>query len=148
MIEIAAQILLCLLIAALLGFIIGYLFGRSTCSKDIECQGPVAHHSKDEEEGIKPNFLLEPKEGKKDNLQLIKGVGSTIEHKLNELGVYHFDQIASWGKSEMRWIDNYLSFQGRAAREKWVEQAELLAKGEISEFAQRVERGEVPTSHT
>jgi predicted flap endonuclease-1-like 5' DNA nuclease len=148
MVEIAAQILLCLIIAALLGFIIGYLFGRSTCSKEIECQGPVAHHSKDEEDEGKPNFLQEPRDGKKDNLQLIKGVGATIEHKLNELGVYHFDQIASWGKSEMLWIDNYLSFQGRAAREKWVEQAQALAKGEISEFAQRVEKGEVPTSHT
>ncbi|MEJ2497892.1 MAG: hypothetical protein P8Y46_00930 [Sulfurovaceae bacterium] len=48
----------------------------------------------------------------------------------------------------MLWIDNYLSFQGRAAREKWVEQAQALAKGEMSEFAQRVEKGEVPTSHT
>ncbi len=148
MVEIAAQILLCLLIAALLGFIIGYLLGRSTCSKDIECQGPVAHHSKDEEAGIKPNFLSEPREGKKDNLQLIKGVGAAIEHKLNELGVYHFDQIASWGKSEMTWIDNYLSFQGRAAREKWVEQAQTLTKGEMTEFAQRVKKGEVPTSHS
>jgi predicted flap endonuclease-1-like 5' DNA nuclease len=147
MVEIASQILLCLLIAALLGFIVGYLLGRSSCSKDIECEAPVSHHHKDEESGVKPSFLSEPREGKKDNLQLIKGVGAMIEHKLNELGVYHFDQIASWGKSEMNWIDNYLSFQGRAKREKWVEQAEALAKGEMSEFAQRVQRGEVPTSH-
>lgn len=144
MLEIAGQIILCLLIVAIIGFILGYLLGRASCSDDSNCH-TVTHH--DDEAGVKPNFLSEPIGGEKDNLQLIKGVGATIEKKLNELGVYHYEQIASWGMSEMVWIDKYLAFPGRAQRENWVEQAKILASGTKTEFAKRVEQGEVPTSH-
>ena len=144
MLEIAGQIILCLLIAAIIGFILGYLLGRASCGDDQDCYKST---HQDEEIGKKPNFLSEPIGGKKDNLQLIKGIGATIENELNELGIYHFEQIASWGESEMVWIDKYLAFPGRAKRENWVEQAKVLATGSKTEFAKRVEQGEVPTSH-
>ena len=52
-----------------------------------------------------------------------------IEAKLNELGVYHFRQIAAWREKELVWVDNYLNFRGRAVRDRWTEQAKSLADG-------------------
>jgi predicted flap endonuclease-1-like 5' DNA nuclease len=93
----------------------------------------------------KPTFLLQP-EGKADNLQLIKGIGKKLEKVLNELGVFHFRQIASWSESEVAWVNEHLAFSGRIEREEWIAQAKTLMKGEKTEFSKRVESGEIPTS--
>ena len=45
---------------------------------------------------------------------------------MNDLGIYHFDQIAGWGADEIRWIDDYLRFPGRVERDRWIEQATAL----------------------
>ena len=89
-------------------------------------------------------YLDEPL--KKENLKLIQGVGLVVEETLNDLGVHSFSQIAAWKYDIIVKIDDYIDFSGRIEREKWVEQAKLLAKGEMSEFAKRVLSGEVPTS--
>ncbi len=94
----------------------------------------------------KPLALDAPREGKKDDLKRIKGIGPKIEGTLNELGIFHFDQIAAWDRKTVKWVDNYLSFKGRIDREKWVKQAKQLAKGEETEFSKRVDRGAVPSS--
>ncbi|ACD73161.1 High-affinity branched-chain amino acid transport atp-binding protein BRAF [Brucella abortus str. 2308 A] len=39
--------------------------------------------------------------GKADNLTLIKGIGAVNEKKLNEHGIYHFDQIAAWTQTDI-----------------------------------------------
>ncbi len=85
--------------------------------------------------------------GKADNLTLIKGIGEVNEKKLNEHGIYHFDQIAAWTEADIEQAETYLKFDGRIAREDWVGQAKQLAAGQASEFSQRVEAGQVPTSH-
>jgi len=64
------------------------------------------------------------------------------------LGIFHFEQIASWTKAEQAWIDKYMSFPGRVEREEWVKQAKKLLKGIETEFAKRVKSGDVPTSKT
>ena len=46
-------------------------------------------------EGRKLKYLDGP-EGEKDDLKLISGVGPVLEDKLNELGIYHFWQIAKF----------------------------------------------------
>jgi predicted flap endonuclease-1-like 5' DNA nuclease len=73
--------------------------------------------------GPKPEPMRAPRPGGADNLKLIKGIGPKIEASLNELGVYHFDQIASWSKANIAWIDKKLSLRGRIDRERWVAQA-------------------------
>ncbi|EAU40380.1 NADH dehydrogenase subunit E [Fulvimarina pelagi HTCC2506] len=79
-------------------------------------------------EGEKPGDLLDaPKDGEKDDLKQIKGIGPVIEGKLNDVGVYHFWQIAAWRREELIWIDNYLNFRGRAVRDRWVDQAKERA---------------------
>ena len=94
----------------------------------------------------KPAVLTEPKNGKKDNLTRIKGIGKIIEGKLNDLGVFHFEQIAAWSEDEIKWVDSHLAFSGRIIREDWIGQAKILANGEETEFSKRVDKGEVATS--
>jgi NADH-quinone oxidoreductase subunit E len=79
--------------------------------------------------GTRPPAIEAPGGSGPDDLQRIKGVGPVNEKRLNELGVYHFDQIAAWGRSEIRWVGAYLSFPGRIDREQWVVQAVKLAAG-------------------
>jgi predicted flap endonuclease-1-like 5' DNA nuclease len=78
--------------------------------------------------GARPPALEEP-HGVADDLQRIKGVGPINEKHLRDLGVFHFDQMAAWTRSEIRWIDTYLGFPGRIDREQWVVQAANLARG-------------------
>jgi len=83
------------------------------------------------EEGEPRPILLEgPREGKADDLQRIKGVGAKLEEALNRLGVYHYDQIASWTPENLRFVEaNLGAFKGRAQRDNWIEQARVLAQG-------------------
>ncbi len=93
-----------------------------------------------------PKLLKEPVNGKKDNLTLIKGIGIVLENKLNDLGIFHFSQIASWTQTQIDWMDLKVPFPGRIKREKWVEQAKKLADGDETEFSKRVKKGDVPSS--
>ncbi len=92
----------------------------------------------------KPELLSAPRDGKPDDLKMIKGVGPKLEKLLHSLGVYHFDQIASWRKKEVQWVDEHLEgFKGRVSRDEWVKQAKVLAKGGSTEFSKRVKKGKV-----
>ncbi len=78
----------------------------------------------------KPALLSGPRDAGADDLKKIDGVGPKLEKELNAAGVFHFDQIASWNKSEVAWADqNLVSFKGRVSRDSWVDQAKKLAKG-------------------
>lgn len=74
------------------------------------------------------NALAAPRGGVADKLVLIKGIGPVNEKKLNEHGIFHFDQIAAWKKADIEAVEAYLAFDGRIAREDWVGQAKALAK--------------------
>lgn len=87
------------------------------------------------EAGKQPKALKAPKKGKADDLKTIEGVGPALEKLLNELGIFHFEQIAGWGEAEIAWIDgNLKGFKGRATRDKWVAQAKLIGEVGIEEF--------------
>jgi NADH-quinone oxidoreductase subunit E len=78
----------------------------------------------------KPSLLERAREGIADDLKLIRGVGPKLEAMLNRMGVFHFDQISTWTEMNLRWVDQNLEgFKGRAARDKWIEQAKRLAAG-------------------
>ncbi|WP_232823091.1 NADH:ubiquinone oxidoreductase [Oceanibium sediminis] len=96
----------------------------------------VAHAAKaavtgaNADEPGKPKLLSAARGGKPDDLKKIKGVGPKLEQVLNGLGVYHFDQIASWSDDEVAWVDeNIEGFKGRVTRDGWVAQASELDKG-------------------
>ncbi|MBA2125147.1 NADH-quinone oxidoreductase subunit NuoE [Hyphomicrobium methylovorum] len=78
----------------------------------------------------KPELLTEPRDGKADDLSLIWGVADKMVEKLNEIGVWHFDQIARWTPEDVAWFEARLEgFKGRVTRDKWTEQAAKLASG-------------------
>ncbi|MCI2398023.1 NADH:quinone oxidoreductase [Aliiroseovarius subalbicans] len=76
----------------------------------------------------KPETLSAARSGGADDLKQLKGVGPGLEKTLNELGFYHFDQIAGWRKKEVEWVDSRLKFKGRIERDEWIKQAKALAK--------------------
>lgn len=87
----------------------------------------------------KPRTMKAPRKAGADDLKMIKGVGPKLETMLNELGFYHFDQIAGWSAAEVVWVnDNLTGFKGRVSRDNWVEQARKLAFGQETEFSKRV----------
>lgn len=96
--------------------------------------------------GVRPSGLDAPIGDTKDNLQRIKGIGKVNEGKLNDLGIYHFSQIKEWTPSEARWVGTFLSFSGRIEREDWIGQAGVLADGGETDFAKRVDKGQVSSS--
>jgi predicted flap endonuclease-1-like 5' DNA nuclease len=76
-----------------------------------------------------PELLEGPRAGNADDLKQLKGVGPKLEGVLNDLGIYHFDQVAAWGPEEIAWVDGRLKFKGRIERDGWIEQAKILAEG-------------------
>ncbi|MEO0637571.1 MAG: NADH-quinone oxidoreductase subunit NuoE [Pseudomonadota bacterium] len=87
--------------------------------------------------GKKPRALKGPRKSGADDLKMVAGIGPVNERRLNDLGVFHFDQIAKWGQSEIDWVNGYLSFKGRIEREDWVAQADALAAGGRDEYVKR-----------
>ena len=75
-----------------------------------------------------PETLSGPRDGGADDLKKISGVGPKLEGVLNDLGFWHFDQIAQWTEDEVAWVDNRLKFKGRIMRDNWMAQAAELAK--------------------
>ena len=80
--------------------------------------------------GTKPATLAAARGGEPDDLRQLSGVGPKMEQTLHAMGIFHFDQIASWGPQELAWMDaNLQGFKGRASRDGWVAQAKALAAG-------------------
>ena len=112
----------------------------SADDKDYDGDGVI----EGENEGEKPQMLTAARDGGADNLKEIKGVGPKMENMLNDMGVYHFDQVAGWSAQEVAWVDaNLKGFKGRVSRDGWVDQAKILAAGGDTEFSKKVEKGGV-----
>ena len=79
------------------------------------------------EDALRRPVGLDAPEGDIDDLTRIKGIGPKLSKTLNELGIYHFRQIAAWEDAEAKWVDDFLAFKGRVAREQWIEQAQKFA---------------------
>lgn len=76
-----------------------------------------------------------------DDLSRIKGVGPKLVALLAELGVTSFAQIAAWSDADVSRIDDQLGrFKGRITRDQWIAQAQLLAAGDETGFAERFGR--------
>ena len=76
----------------------------------------------------KPELLTQARASGADDLKRIKGIGPKLEKLCNQLGIYHFDQIATWSDREVAWVDHHLEgFKGRIERDEWVAQARDFA---------------------
>ncbi|UMY15687.1 NADH-quinone oxidoreductase subunit NuoE [Methylobacterium organophilum] len=77
--------------------------------------------------GTRPQGLTAARDDRPDDLTKIKGIGPVNQRRLNDLGIWHYDQVAAWSPQEVAWVGAYLAFPGRIDREDWVGQARGLA---------------------
>jgi len=76
--------------------------------------------------GLAPVRLDSPK-GAPDDLTLISGITDQSQRALNELGIYHFWQVAGWTPEHVAWLSSRVEAPGRISRENWMAQAARLA---------------------
>ncbi len=81
---------------------------------------------------------LSEQEQPADDLTRIKGIGPRFADVLQALGFYRFDQLARLSPTEIERLDGQLgAFRGRIVRDRIVDQADYLARGDIDSFEQR-----------
>ena len=77
-------------------------------------------------------------DGPADDLKQLKGVGPKFVARLTELGITRFDQLAGLGETEVAHLDERMGpLQGRLAKDRVIEQADLLARGDVETFEER-----------
>lgn len=70
-----------------------------------------------------------PQTIEKDDLTLISGIGPFIEKKLNEIGIYTYEQISNWDMVTIEAVTKQIEFfPGRIQQDNWVGQAAKLQK--------------------
>lgn len=63
----------------------------------------------------------------REDLTKINGIGPYIEQKLNEIGIFNYDQISKLKEEDIRVLTELIDFfPGRIERDDWVGQAETL----------------------
>lgn len=73
--------------------------------------------------------------GPPDDLIKLKGVGPKLAEILNQRGIRRFDQIAKLSPGQVEALDESLgAFRGRFERDRIVEQADYLARGDIDGY--------------
>ncbi len=73
-----------------------------------------------------------------DDFQRMKGVGPKLADALHARGFAHFEQLAGLSSEEVERIDGQLGiFGGRIRRDRIVEQAQYLARGDQDGFEQK-----------
>ena len=87
--------------------------------------------------GANVSEQLPTSEGEPDNLQQLKGVGPKLAAMLSAMGLTRFEQIASLSPGQVEAIDAELgAFRGRLKRDRIVEQAHYLARGDLDGYRQ------------
>jgi predicted flap endonuclease-1-like 5' DNA nuclease len=85
--------------------------------------------------GVDAHPAIPGPSGPPDNLQRLKGVGPKLAAQLNEFGITRFDQLAGLTGNEVALLDKKMgAFEGRIARDRLVEQACYLERGDIDGF--------------
>lgn len=131
MIEIASQIVICLVIAAFIGFLIGFLLGRTLGGDGatvFNSSSTASYGAVQANIYNKPLIRSTPRPMGKDNLSKIEGIDKELESKLNELGIFHFDQIAKWNAKNCHWVEEFFTLEDNQVKEaNWIEQSQGLS---------------------
>jgi predicted flap endonuclease-1-like 5' DNA nuclease len=73
--------------------------------------------------------------GPPDDLIRLKGVGPKLATILNERGITRFEQIAKLSREQVEALDASLgAFKGRFERDRILEQADYLARGDVDGY--------------
>lgn len=140
-----------ILVALLIGVIVGFLIFRPRQRVTLTDSTPRRPHMAagteetvfGHEAGVTAKHVLRsespvPSRGPADDLERLKGVGPKLAAMLVGHGLTRFDQIAKLTDPELERLDADLGvFRGRLQRDRVVEQADYLARGDIDGFEQR-----------
>jgi predicted flap endonuclease-1-like 5' DNA nuclease len=129
-------------VALVAGLILGMPGGSNSPSEAMTkakpAAAPVAFAATSVAGAEGPARLNGPRGGKADNLKEIEGIGPATEKLVNEMGFYHFDQIAGWSDADVAWVDaNMKNFKGRITRDRWVAQARIIVNEGLVAFRER-----------
>lgn len=75
-----------------------------------------------------------PASAESDDLTQIKGLGPRISARLGDAGVTRFAEIAAWSDADIAAWDERMNFKGRVQRDRWVDQARMLAAGDTAAY--------------
>ena len=152
MTDLAQYNVIIIVIAVLVGIVVAYWLFRGSKGKsaggtlEVRRDGPEGNALTDEYSaatrdiagemlGVDAHVAIPGAEGPPDNLQTMKGVGPKLASQLNQAGVTRFDQLAALSPNEIAYLDARMgAFQGRIARDRLVEQAHYLARGDTDGF--------------
>ncbi|MFL6733481.1 MAG: hypothetical protein ACJ8EY_02165 [Sphingomicrobium sp.] len=156
MVEFLNDNLVIVLIAVLIGAVVGYLLFRPRQRVRLSDSAPVRPHmvqktgSRGEEDGIvaeaaaatadvSGEFLSAKVHSQladvADDFQRMKGVGPKFAQMLQARGFFRFEQLASITPEELSRLDAEMGpFRGRIGRDRIVEQAQYLARGDEDGF--------------
>ena len=151
-----------ILVAIIVGIIVGWLvFGRKQTVRLEESDVPTRPHMMIGEQSNEGHGLasqgaaaaadiagqalqadvheqLPGAVGDPDDLKRLKGVGPKLATTLNQMGIMRYDQIAKLAPSQVEAIDAQLgAFKGRFERDRIVEQADYLARGDTDGYEAR-----------
>ena len=139
MFYLAGKILIFLLIAAILGILFGrylrriFIKNNTANAENIKSLELENEELKQKLEKCYKNLknhqekMNVPQKSEKDDLQKIRGIGKVLELKLNQLGIFSFEQISKWDKSEIEKISKEIGpFRDRIERDNWISQAKKM----------------------
>ena len=76
---------------------------------------------------IDSNNFSEASENQNDDLTKLDGIGPYIEQRLNDIGIYNYEQLSKLNTEDIHKITELIDFfPGRIERDNWVSQAQLL----------------------
>jgi predicted flap endonuclease-1-like 5' DNA nuclease len=85
--------------------------------------------------GVRVHDELPGADGPPDDLEIMKGVGPKLVTRLHENGIARFEQLARLSDNEVSILDEKMGpFRGRLRRDRIVEQANYLARGDKDGF--------------
>ena len=87
-----------------------------------------------------PERLKKPRNDQADDLTKITGIGKSIQAKLYDAGIFHYDQLANLNTDQTVWLNRIIGFAGRAERENWAGQAKKLANKVSAPAAETTKR--------
>lgn len=152
MTDLAQYNIVLIVIAVLIGLVVAYwLFrgpggGKTGGTAERRRDGPEGNRITDEYSaatrdiagemlGVDAHVTLPGPDGPPDHLQTMKGVGPKLAAQLNQAGITRFDQLAALSPNEIAYLDAQMGpFTGRIARDRLVDQAHYLARGDTDGF--------------
>jgi predicted flap endonuclease-1-like 5' DNA nuclease len=138
------QILLCLIVAFLLGLLLGWWLWSRGCREKLDALAAEWQARMDRAESewksrlakLEAELAAFRRKAEPDDLTKIEGIGPKIQELLFAAGIYSFGDLAAVDVDRLREILNAAGERFQMHEPKtWPEQADLAAKGKWAELA-------------